>query len=586
MNSLLGVSMSALEFTEKKIPVPEAIIRIIEDYGIEYVFGVPGGNTMHIFGALNRHRNTIRTVAVRHESLAGVMAEVYGKLTGLPGVVIGQGLFMLSNAMLGVMEAYLGSSPMLLMTDMSDGAPFSHHAPYQAGTGDYGTWNAHQYFSTVTKETFIAHTPVQAVQDTQIAFRASTNGQGGPIALVYHSSSLNGEVGPTSKPKLYKTKSYVGAKGPSASSDEIERAVQSLQKARNPAIIAGNGVRLAKAESMLKQFALLTGSGVVTSTAGKGVFPEDHPQALGVFGTFGLEAANQFIAASDVIMILGSKLSPSDTAFENTNLIDPKRQRLIQIDIEGRNANWVFPCEQVLTGDLAVIMAQMCQKAETSGCPSAKLLQQRQATITAMRDKFGYFNESEYASDALPMLPQRIIKEIRKAVSDDALITCDAGENRLFMTRFFQTRDGGEFLSPAATGGMGYAIPAAMAAKLLYPARQAIAVCGDGGFAMSINGMMTAVQEKIPIVTIVLNNNAYGWVTHYLQGDSIAAEFPDMNFAEIACAMGCSGLRVETPNQLNNALSVALESSCPAVLDIQCSKDISYRDILSEFAKE
>ncbi|MDZ7760351.1 MAG: thiamine pyrophosphate-binding protein [Desulfovermiculus sp.] len=578
--------MAASQFAENEIPVPEAIIRVIEDYGIEYVFGVPGGNTMPLFGALNRHRNTIRTVAVRHESLAGVMAEVYGRLTGLPGVVMGQGLFMLSNAMLGVMEAYLGSTPMLLMTDMSDGAPFSHHAPYQAGTGDYGTWNAHQCFSTVTKETYVAYAPAQAVQNTQTAVRAAIQGQEGPVALVYHSSSLNGQVGPKSIPKIYTTKSYGRAKGPSASLDEVEKAVQSLRKARHPVIIAGNGVRLARAEPMLKQFAYLNGSAVATSAAGKGVFPEDHPQALGVFGTFGLEAANQFISASDVILILGSKLSPSDTAFESTKLIDPMRQRLIQVDIESRNANWVFPCEQVLTGDLAVIMTQMCQSIEASGCVSTETFQHRQWTIREVREKFGYFNESEYASDNHPILPQRVIAEIRKLVADDAFVTCDAGENRLFMTRFFQTKDGGEFLSPAATGGMGYAIPAAMSAKLLFPDRQTIAVCGDGGFVMSMNGMITAVEEKIPIVTVVLNNNAYGWVTHYLQEESIAAEFPDMNLAEIARAMGCRGMRVETPAQLNDALTIALESSVPAVLDVICSKEISYRDIISSFAKE
>lgn len=578
--------MAASQFTENEIHVPEAIIRVIEDYGIEYVFGVPGGNTMPLFGALNRHRNTIRTVAVRHESLAGVMAEVYGRLTGLPGVVMGQGLFMLSNAMLGVMEAYLGSTPMLLMTDMSDGAPFSHHAPYQAGTGDYGTWNAHKCFSTVTKESYVAYAPTQAVQNTQTAVRSAVQGQGGPVALVYHSSSLNGQISPKSIPKIYTTKSYGRAKGPCARLDEIEKVVQSLQKARHPVIIAGNGVRLAKAEPILKQLARLTGSAVATTSAGKGVFPEDHPQALGVFGTFGLEVANQFIAASDIILILGSKLSPSDTAFETTKLIDPMRQRLIQVDIEGRNASWVFPCEQVLIGDLAVIIAQICQCIEASGCVSTETLQHRQWTIREAREKFGYFNESEYTSDNHPILPQRVIAELRKLVADDAFITCDAGENRLFMTRFFQTKDGGEFLSPAATGGMGYAIPAAMSAKLLFPARQTVAVCGDGGFVMSMNGMMTAVEENIPIVTVVLNNNAYGWVTHFLQDDSIAAEFLDMNLAEIARAMGCCGLRVETPAELVDALTIALESSVPSVLDVICSKKISYRDILSSFAKE
>lgn len=121
--------MSAAEFSSKEITVPEAIIRVIEECGIKFVFGIPGGNAMHLFAALSDRTATIRTVAVRHESLAGVMAEVYGRLTGLPGVVMGQGLFMLSNALLGVLEAHMGSSPMLIMTDTGDGAPGGVGAP-------------------------------------------------------------------------------------------------------------------------------------------------------------------------------------------------------------------------------------------------------------------------------------------------------------------------------------------------------------------------------------------------------------------------------------------------------------------------
>ena len=576
--------MTAADFSAREISVPEAIIRVIEEYGIQFVFGVPGGNAMHLFGALSNHRDTLRTVSVRHESLAGVMAEVYGRLTGLPGVVMGQGLFMLSNALLGILEARMGSTPMLIMTDMSDGEPFSHHAPYQAGTGDYGTWNAHKSFDSITKETFVAYAPAQAVQHTQTAVRAAIQGQSGPVALLYHSASLKGDVGAQSLPKLYATHAYCRPDRPCATLAGVEKAVKTLQGAKQPVVIAGNGIRIGQAHSQLQQIASLIGAGVATTAAGKGVFPEDHSQALGVFGTFGLAAANDFIAGSDVILIVGSKLSPSDTAFENTKLIDPKRQHLIQIDIESRNASWVYPCEQVLTGDAATILTQMCETVERLGVVSSDILSQRQSTVIAAREKFGFFDESEYACDDHPMLPQRVIAEIRRAITDDAFVTCDAGENRLFMTRYFQTRAGGDFLSPAATGGMGYAIPAAMAAKLLFPDRQAIAVCGDGGFAMSMNGMLTAVEEKIPIVTIVLNNSAYGWVTHYLEDKAIAAEFPDMNAAEIARAMGCRGIRVETPEQLREALATVLDGKKPAVLDVICSKEISYRDILSPLA--
>jgi len=576
--------MTAADFSEIDISIPEAIVRVIEGYGIKFVFGVPGGNSMHIFGALSQRRKTIRTVAVRHESLAGVMAEVYGRLTGLPGVVMGQGLFILTNALLGVMEAKMGSTPMLVMTEMSDGAPFSHHAPYQAGTGDYGTWDAPKSFGAVSKETFLAHAPVQAIQHTQTAFRVAMQGQGGPVSLIYHSEALKGTVNSTDRPHLYATDSYCRPAPPRTGSENITHAMKALQGAKQPVIIAGNGIRLAKAYDQLRQLAELTGTGVATTSAGKGVFPEDHPLALGVFGTFGLATANEFIGDADVVLIVGSKLSPSDTAFENRKLIDPARQNLIQIDIENRNAGWTYPCSQVLIGDAAHILTQMGDAAERLGAALSDTVRKRKRAIQTTREEFGYFDESEYASDELPMLPQRVIAELRRVIAEDAFVSCDAGENRLFMTRYFQTRGEGGFLSPAATGGMGYAIPAAMTAKLLFPERQAIAVCGDGGFSMSMNGMLTAVEENIPIVTLVLNNSAYGWVTHYLEDRAIAAEFPDMKAAEIARAMGCEGTRVETPDQLKVALKAALEGNQPTLLDVVCSKRISYRDILSPLA--
>lgn len=576
--------MTAKPFSSEEMPVPEAIIRVIEDCGVKFVFGVPGGNAMHLFGALSDRRRSIRTVSVRHESLAGVMAEVCGRLTGIPGVVMGQGLFMLTNAMLGVLEAHMGSSPMLIMTDMTDGAPFSHHAPYQAGTGDYGTWDARRSFSAVTKETLTALDPAQAVQHTQTAVRIAVQGQSGPVALLYHSAALKGMVGPESLPRLYATPPCHALAPPRGDSTGVEDAADMMLNAERPVIIAGNGVRMGRASVQLTRVAALTGAPVATTAAGKGVFAEDDPLALGGVGTFGLAAANEFISGADVVLIVGSKMSPSDTAFENRTLIDPTRQRLIQMDIEPRNAGWVYPCEQLLIGDAAVMLTRLCDAVERRGVPSPETLSRRRAALSDVRAEHGFFDEPEYASDALPMLPQRVIAEIRRAVSDDAFVTCDAGENRLFMTRFFQVRRGGGFLSPAATGGMGYAIPAAMAVKLLFPERQAIAVCGDGGFAMSMNGLLTAREENIPIVTVVLNNSAFGWVTHFLGDRAVAAEFPDMDAAEIARAMGCRGMRVETPDRLATALAEALNCAEPAVIDVICGKDVSYRDILSPLA--
>ena len=139
---------------------------------------------------------------------------------------------------------------------------------------------------------------------------------------------------------------------------------------------------------------------------------------------------------------------------------------------------------------------------------------------------------------------------------DDAIVTCDAGENRILMTHFYQTKKAGGFLQAAGSGPMGFAIPAALGAKLVHPDRPVVAVCGDGGFAMTMNGLMTAIEQDIPIITVVFNNNALGWVLH--GSGPFAAEFNDFDHAAIARAMGCRGVRVEDPTRLGPALQEAL----------------------------
>jgi len=219
-------------------------------------------------------------------------------------------------------------------------------------------------------------------------------------------------------------------------------------------IHAGNGVRLSGAYGALQELAETLGAPVATTAAGKGVFPENHDLALGAFGTFGTSVANKLIGNADAIVFVGTKISPTDTAKENPLLLDPRRQKMVQVDIEPRNAGWTFPCEQVLVGDAKTVLSQLVNALEELGAPSTEICQGRKNRVLLSRKELGFFNTSGFFSDEIPMLPERVIWELRQAVADDSLIACDAGENRLFMTHFFQTRSPNSFISPASVGGM------------------------------------------------------------------------------------------------------------------------------------
>ena len=572
--------MPVKKLVEERVPVPEAIVRVLEEAGIQFVFGMPGGRTSAIYNALYDHRDTIRAVLVREEGLASVMADVYGRLTGRPGVAMGQGAFMLTNAGMGIVEGYLAGSPMLILSELSDGGPLSHHAPYQAGTGDYGTWDARATIAGYTKQTFVAREPAAAVQNTQLAIKHAVSGQPGPVAVLYHSAALSQSVGPDTTPRLYATQAYLADEPPGASESRIEEAIRLLDGAARPVIIAGNGVRMSRGQAELRQLAELLDMPVATTASGKGVFPETHPLALGVFGTFGLDAANAVVADADLILAVGTKLGPSDTANENPALLDPERQTFVQVDIEPRNASWTIPVQQALLGDARVVLDQLAVAARRAELPR---LDGSRRTTEAHR-LHASFDVPESDAGGSPVFSQRLIKELHRGISEDAIVTCDAGENRLFMMHHFQTKGTVEYLQPSAVGGMGYAIPAALAAKLVFPERPVVAVCGDGGFAIAMNGLMTAIDEGIPIAVVVFNNSFLGWVRHGQGERPIASGLGSYDHAAIARAMGCEGIRVERAEDLQGALGRALAAKGPAVVDVVTSMDPTFNDVRSPLA--
>ncbi|MFE7421096.1 thiamine pyrophosphate-binding protein [Rhodococcus sp. NPDC057529] len=564
--------MATERFTDTDIRVSEAVARVLEEAGIDMIFGIVGGDSWMLFDALNEHRDTIRAVTVREESLAGVMAEVYGRLTGKPGVIYGQGAWVISNALLGTLEAKLSSSPMLLIADLTDGHPFAHHGYYQTGAGNYGGFDAKATLDGVTKRTTVVTEGPQAVQSVQLAIKHATSGERGPVAVLFSSRALKSKVGPSNVPIIYPTARYIEQHKPAAPDRDIAALAARLAKAKKPVIVAGNGVRISQAYTQLENLAVRWGAPIATSSNGKGVFSEKHDLALGVSGQFGTPLANATIAAADLIIVLGSKLAPTDTANESLDLIDPTRQDIVQVDIEPRNAAWTYPVDQSLIGDIAATLDRLAE-LDVDHLPSAEEVQHRVTSLHATRDELGWFDDESSFDDHSPLLPERAVKVLNDALPDNAMITCDAGENRLFMMRYFQSGGAGNYLQSAGVGGMGYAIPAALAAKLVDPSRPAVAVCGDGGFGMSMNGIMTALEQDIPIIVVVLNNNVLGWVYNGLGKRRITADLGEYDFAAVARSLGADGSRVSTPEEFSKALAEALASNRPYVIDVAVALD-------------
>jgi acetolactate synthase-1/2/3 large subunit len=570
----------AQHLLESDTSVRRAIVRALEEAGVDTVFGMPGGYTHVIFDALYDHSETIRVVLVREESLASVMAQAYGRLTGRPAVVMGQGPFVLAAAP-GIIEGRLSHTPMLVITDTSVEERFAHHGGYQSGSGEYGSWDAVGAFRAISTTVLEARGGSQTVQAVQLGIKHALT-EPGSATVVVPLDSLRGRVGPASVPTLYNSGEYLTGARPEAPAADLARAVAAIDASERPVIIAGQGVNVSGAQAQLQELAATIGAPVVTTGGGKGAIAEVDPLSLGVFGTTGTGGANAAVSTADLLLVVGSRLAPSDAANENPELIDPTRQTLVQIDIDARNLSWVWPVTIPLLGDGGATMRRL--REELAAGERAKVDRPaRLRAIEALRTKTEPDPEPTEGETAL--LPQQLIRVLEERIPEDALVCCDAGENRLFMSHYFRTRRAGTFMQPSGVGLMGYAIPAAMAAKLVHPDRTAVAVCGDGGFAMTMNGLMTAIEEDLPIVVLALNNRSLGWVRHGQEGRTIASEFGDFKLAEIARSIGCEASAVTTLDELGPALDAAFASGATTVVEIAVSREESFERVQSPLAR-
>ena len=549
----------------------QLIAQILEEAGVEYVFGLPGGGTIQIFDAL--YGSGIKPVLVRHEHTAAIMADAYGRATGKPAVIMGQGLFMGSNASFGIMEAFLSSSPMVVLTDTSD-ANFAQHAANQSGAGEYGSVDLLGLFRSMTKYTTLATSPKEAAIGTQLALKHAMTGRPGPACVLMRSSAIGGEVDLERPPYIHGTQGYLHNPRTQAAPEDVARATDLLAKAKRPALFVGHGVRLSRATDEVQALAERWGMPVATSYKGKSAISERHPLAVGMAGTYGTRAANAAIAAADVVLVAGAMLRPQDTMRQHPNVWDPRRQKIIQIDVDGRNAGWAFPTELSLVGDAKAILGQLVEASEAGGAEAA----QRASAVAALKAKAGFYADPSLVREGSPVPPQRLVRVLQETLDDSALVTLDAGNNRLWMCMFYQPSEAGTLFAPGGTAGMGWAVPAAMALKLVHPDRQAVAVTGDGGFMMSVHALSTAVQYEIPMVSVVMNDSALGMVRHGQGNRLIASEFAETDHATIAKGFGAYGVRVDDSRDVGEALRDALGSGRPAVVDVIVDRDIKPSD--------
>ena len=565
----------------------EMIVQTLEEAGVEYVFGIPGGGTGQIFQLLHGREDRIRTILVRHEQAAAIMADAYGRATGKPAVVMGQGLFIGSNASFGIMEAMLSSSPMLVLTDTSDGGSAQRPAN-QSGAGEYGSIDLPNIFKSMSKYTALAASPKEAVLATQMAIKHAVSGRPGPSSVVMRSAAIGGDVDLESPPFIHNAAGFLNTAKPESAPSDVQRVVDILSQSRRPVLVAGNGVHVAGAHAQLQELAEMWGMPVATSYKGKSAIAETHPLSVGMVGTYGQAVANRVVGEADTVIVVGALLRSQETVRERPDIFDPRRQRVVQIDIDERNAGWSFPVEIGLVGDAASILSQLVAASvaassvvASKGESQASAAQRSEwtASMSARKDAMAFYNDPEMHRDSSPVTPQRLVSLLNANSAPSTVFALDAGNNRTWMAHLYQAREAATFFCPGGTAGMGWALPAAVGLKLVYPDRPVTAVTGDGGYMMTVNALSTAMQYDLPITCVVFNDNALGMVLdHQPRGQEIASEFYPTDNAAIARGFGAFGVHVEDSRDLPDALREAQASGLPAVVDVAIDRDPSPDD--------
>lgn len=533
-----------------------AVVRTLIECGARHAFTLPGLGITWMLDEFDEVRDRLRVVLTRSEQIASVMAQTYGKLTGWPGVFMGQGPFASSTGAFGILEAQFSGSPMVVLTDTSCYDGFGMYGVYQTMTGDYGAADVRTVLGTMTKYCGYATEPHEAVYGLQLAFKHAQLPRMGPAALVMKTPIIRREMPDDPRVRLYPSDGYLCHTPARPDADGVARLAALIAEARCPVLVVGQGVQNDATRALLAAVAGRAGLAVATSYNGKGAVDETSPVAVGMLGTWGCRSANRMLGQADVVVALGASLGPDYLRFRDEGLIDPARQRIAHVDVDPRHAGWVYPVTLALTGDAGDVLQALAGHPLGEAQRSARL-----AAIEANNRTHGFGVAPPVVAADGTLHYADLVRVLDRVLTPSDMLVLDAGNNRIWVTSTLRVRTPGQLVVPGGIGGMGWALPAAAATRLVHPDRHVFCLIGDGGAAMTLSTLATCVQEGLPITVIVANNQGLGMVRDNMKGRRIAVDFSPMDFAAIARGMGCDGVRVDRADALGDAIAVSRESA-------------------------
>jgi acetolactate synthase-1/2/3 large subunit len=522
------------------------LCRLLEEQGVEVVFGYPGGAIMPFYHALPESPG-LRHVLVRHEQAAAHAADGYARASGRPGVCVATSGPGATNLVTGIATAQMDSSPVVAITGQV--------ARSMIGRDAFQETDVIGITLPITKHSVLVDDITELPEKVREAFAIATEGRPGPVLIDVPKDVQNQRMHWDEPGAGHGMPAFRGRLIGGGPSGDLEVAARLVAEARRPLLMIGHGVILANAYAEVQAFAERTGIPVITTLLGISALPESHPLHLGMPGMHGEVHVNRAIQQADVIVGIGLRFD--DRVTGNTAAFAPQA-RIIHIDLDPTEIGKNVPVAVGLVGDAREMTRRLTDLVPTRNCDTWR--EEIRGFVRA--------REEAYRGD---MSPETILAAIRDGSGPGCTVVSDVGQHQMWVAKLYGYQEHNSHISSGGLGTMGFAVPAAMGVHFARPARPVWAISGDGGFQMNMQEIATMVQEGIPVKMAIFNNGYLGMVRQWQQffhGRRYSATpiwSPD--YVKLAGAYGIVGTRVERADEIDGAVARAMREPGPALVE-------------------